>query len=332
MSLYRHILKQAAQITWRHKFLWFFGFFAAFLGGFGEYQIFLNRADAYFVEDLFVRLKRFQELGVFSGEFWGNAGRAFQLDPVSGTIVLVVMLILLALLVFLIWLGVVSQVGIVFSTAQLTKSKKDSSKLDLRKGVEEGTRYFWPVFGLNVISKLLIFLFFFCLSLVFIFMVPQDGGLAVNLLYMAVFIVFLVIALIAAFVFKYAACYVVVEERKFLDSIERGWKLFLNNWLITLEMALILFFITFGATLVILFLGLVITIPIYLFIELLVLMGVTNLGFWVIMAAIFLLTVFIAIAGGILSAFQISSWTTLFLRLTTQKKNLSKLVRWAGGK
>ena len=37
--LYRKVLKQALFITWRAKFLWIFGFFAALLGNGGAYEI-----------------------------------------------------------------------------------------------------------------------------------------------------------------------------------------------------------------------------------------------------------------------------------------------------
>lgn len=330
MSLYRNILKQAAQLVWRYKFLWFFGFFAAFLGGFGEYEVLLNRADAYFAEDLFVKTQSLQELKIFSGEFWNGAARVFQAEPIASTILVIVILILLSLLVFLVWLGVVSQVGLISSTYRLMDSKKNSSKVNIQKGVEEGVRHFWPVFGLNILSKALIYLIFFCLSLVFLFVIPQKGEMLTDILYIGMFIVLMVITLIAAFVFKYASCYVVIEKRRFLDSIKRGWDLFLKNWIITLEMALILFLITFAATLVLIIASLVVAIPIYLLVNLLLIWGSSNLSFWIVIAIMILLTVFISVAGGIIIAFQISSWTTLFLRLTTQKNNLSKVFRWFG--
>ena len=44
MSFYRNILKQAWKITWRNKYLWWLGIFAALLGNGGEFEILFNNA------------------------------------------------------------------------------------------------------------------------------------------------------------------------------------------------------------------------------------------------------------------------------------------------
>jgi hypothetical protein len=44
MSLYRSILKRAWEISWKFKYLWFFGLFAALLGNGGEFEIILMMA------------------------------------------------------------------------------------------------------------------------------------------------------------------------------------------------------------------------------------------------------------------------------------------------
>src|SRR6056297_1703416 len=329
MSLYRNILKQAAQIVWRHKFLWFFGFFAAFLGGFGEYELMFNRADSGFAQNFLIKFQRFQELNIFSWEFWGNAVDLFQASPISMLIVIGMLLILLALIIFLIWLAVVSQEGIIFRTGQLIESKKNSSKLNIQKGLESGMNHFWPVLALNILSKLLLFLIFFFLSLVFLFLIPQSGQLWIEALYVLLFIIFLPIALIAAFILKYSICYVIIGKESLVSSIEKGWKLFLRNWLITLEMALILFFITFAATVVLLFASLIIAIPVYFLIDLLVVSGAGAIGFWVVVAMLLLMALCVAVIGGTITSFRISSWTTLFDRISSQEGGLSKIVRWA---
>ena len=46
MTLYRDIIKEAWQITWRRRFLWFFGLFAVLLGNGGEYEILFQNFDA----------------------------------------------------------------------------------------------------------------------------------------------------------------------------------------------------------------------------------------------------------------------------------------------
>ena len=46
ITLYRDIIKEAWYITWRRKFLWFFGLFAVLLGNGGEYEILIQNINA----------------------------------------------------------------------------------------------------------------------------------------------------------------------------------------------------------------------------------------------------------------------------------------------
>ena len=42
IPIYRSILKNGWQVLWRAKYLWFFGFFAAFVAGSGELNLGVN--------------------------------------------------------------------------------------------------------------------------------------------------------------------------------------------------------------------------------------------------------------------------------------------------
>lgn len=329
MNLYRNILKKSIIITWKHKFLWFFGFFATFLGGFGAYEILINRSDAYYAQNVFNSFQRLQEMNILSTEFFSNLSRVFHLSPVSMIIVFAVILVLLALFVFLIWLAVVSQVALVSSSAHLIKSDKHSSKLNIQRGVSEGIGRFWPVLGLNFFSRVLIYMSFFLLSIAFVLMVQGSQQWIADLLYVILFVIFIPIALIISFIFNYAICYVVIDKKSFVRAVEDGWRLFLKNWLVTLEMGLILFLVTFGFTLAIIMAAVVVAIPIYLLVNLLFIWGAGTLSFWLIIITIVFLTLFVAVMGALVTTFRISSWTTLFVRLNSEEKSPSKIVRLA---
>ena len=45
---------------------------------------------------------------------------------------------------------------------------------------------------------------------------------------------------------KYAIAYVVIKGSGFVEAVKLGWQLFVKNWLVSLEMAFILFFINFA--------------------------------------------------------------------------------------
>ena len=128
---------------------------------------------------------------------------------------------------------------------------------------------------------------------------------------------------------KYAIGFVVLEESRFVDSIRSGWELFKENWLVSMEMALILFLIGLGVSIAYLFAVLILFTP-FLLIGL-VLSKITILGYVItfLIAFIFYL-VALFFTGAILSTFQTVSWTTLFLQLLN-KGGTSKIVRVVSG-
>jgi len=107
MPFYRNILKQAWQLTWRNKYLWWFGIFAALLGNGGEFEILFNNAGANPSQALFPSWQRIASTGVFSGHTLTNIGNLFRNDTLNMILVLVVCLIALAVGLFLVWLVIV---------------------------------------------------------------------------------------------------------------------------------------------------------------------------------------------------------------------------------
>lgn len=326
MYLYRHILKQAGQITWKHKFLWFFGFFATLLGSFGGYEILINRSNSEFAQNSLQRIQRLKELGLFQGEFFSNVFLNFKANPITTAISLIVLLCLLALFVFLLWLAVTSQVALVSNSAQISKGENNYSKLNINAGIKKGTEKFWQVLGINVLSKAIIYFIFFGLSLLLLWGASYYSQSLIDPLYIVLFIVFIPAALLIAFILKYSICYIVLEDKKFWDSVKKGWYLFLRNWLITLEMALILFVVTFVATLAVMVVSLVAGIPLLFLLELLTYLS-PALSFWFLAIGFLVIAVVMALLGAIINTFKISSWTLLFLRLNSRKKTLSKVFR-----
>jgi hypothetical protein len=108
----------------------------------------------------------------------------------------------------------------------------------------------------------------------------------------------------------------VIENKKFFPALQQGWQLFVNNWLISIEVAIILFFIN---VLVLILLSIISFVGFFLFFGLaLSTVFVLSSGFlfWLVLIIGFLLLLAIMILGGsLLNVFQISSWTDLFVQL-----------------
>jgi len=182
---------------------------------------------------------------------------------------------------------------------------------------------FWPVLTLNIIIKAAIYVLLVLISLPAIFF---QGDFNANLFYIIALVIIVPVAIILSFVMKYAVAYAVINKSKVLPAIEKSYRLFKENWLISFEMAIILFFINLLVGLAIVLAILVLAVP-FLFLGLIFYYSFSLVGSWLIAILAFASFLFIVVtAGAALAVFQISSWTGLFLELE-KKSGVSKLVR-----
>ena len=125
---------------------------------------------------------------------------------------------------------------------------------------------------------------------------------------------------------KYAIAYVVINKYKVEQAIAQSWRLFKENWLISFEMAVILFFINLLAGLAIVLAILTLAVP-FVFLGLIFYYAFSLIGSWLIAILAFASFLFIVVTfGAALAVFQIASWTGLFLELD-KNGGVSKLVR-----
>jgi len=319
MPFYRNILKQAWQLTWRNKYLWWFGIFAALLGNGGEFEILFNNTGANPSQALFPAWQRIFSTGVFSGRTLTNIGNLLKQDTLNIILILVACLIVLAICLFLVWLVIVSQAAVVNNSAAVIKQKKYT----LKDGLDSGILNFWPVLVLNIIIKAAIYVLLVAISLPAIFF---QGNFNANLFYIIALVIIAPVAIILSFIMKYAVAYVVINKSKVVSAIKQSWRLFKENWLISFEMAIILFFINLLVGLAIVLVILVLAVP-FLFLGLIFYYSFSLVGSWLIAVLAFASFLFIVVTvGAALAVFQISSWTGLFLELE-KKSGISKLVR-----
>lgn len=317
MTLYRNILKQSLKITWRNKYLWFFGLFAALLGNGGEYEI-LSRNSGRGLEE---SGQSIYETGVFSANTLANIGRLFKDDPGTMLLLLAIGLVILFMVGFLIWLVIVSQAALVDSSARII-SKRGGRDLGIKSGFNVGVKNFWPVLGLNIIIKMAVVLAFWLMGAALL----AANFQVANGLFILLFVILIPVAIAFSFMIKYAICYAVIKENSFLESIAEGWRLFMNNWLVSIEMAFILFFINFAFGLALILIILVLTIP-FLFLAFVLYKLISLVGFWLMFITAIALLLAIIIAGGaMLATFQTASWTGLFVELVS-KGGESKIKR-----
>ena len=321
MVLYRTILKRAWENTWQHKYLWFFGLFAALLGNGGELELIFRGFNEPNQGGLYAGMKRIIETGFFSKGTVNNMGHMAQEDPFSLFLALTVLFVILVLSLFLLWLSITSQAAIVHNTAKVKHDKKH----DFKDGVLTGMKKFWPVLSLNVIFRFSAAVIFLIIGLPLLLEMFRNPGVT-NGWYIIMFIIFIPLSLMLSFLIKYSIAFTVIKNQNVAQAIKSGWNLFKNNWLISIEMAIVLFFINFIVGLLAILLFLIMAVP-FLFIILMFSKMVFYFNFWfIIISAIILFLIMIIFVGAMLSTFQISSWTYLFMELNG-KGGVSKISR-----
>lgn len=314
MLSYRKILKRSLDVSWENKYLWFFGLFALLLGAGGGF-----RFDKGEHKREMLYGGRMGETGVLSGDSMKNIFDNIFSNPIS----ILIFIVFIALALFILWLSITSQGAIASHVAKIDSSKK---KLDLtiQDGITTGNNRFWSIFWLNTIT---------CIPLAIISAIIMSPAVLLSLniglsavLYTVLFIIFVPLAISIILIFKYAINYVMVRDKSVKEAISSSWKLFCDNWMVSLEMAIILFLINFVAGLAILIFLAIASIPL-----LIIAIAFLNIFSFTVFYVVITIGVIILITIGILLSsflytFGLSSWTILFLRLEKGKGN-SKLER-----
>lgn len=306
-TLYRHILKDALRTAWKYKAFWVLGFLAVFWGDIGAYQS-LNRA--------------FGELGLFLPRTLALEGPLLPAREAftTGGFAMLIFLTLIALaFVALVVVAVTSgRGGLIWAIAR-TKEKKS---VPLNSALRRGLECFWPLLGIGVLSRLDIPLYFLILDPV---LSAGMGAVQFSLFALAfIFVTLLSIAL--SFLGLYASAFVVLDDASLLRAIKGSLRLFARHWLVSIELGLILYVITFLLGFGIILALFVLGIPFILAGALAALMQ-ANAGVWfaiVVGALIYL--IFLVLVGAAYTTFQYAAWTALFMRLRSGSA-IAKVVR-----
>ncbi len=320
-SFYRHILADAWSVVKKGKSLWILGFFVSFLGNGGVYELLVQGTGRLGLRENFGGLAAAAALLPSGADLiatWKSLGTS------NAVTVLLLGIAGLALLVIAVWVIVASQGGLILGVRDQHKGRK----LSFNGLLTAGGELFWPLFSLNVLSRVVITVFFYLL-LSFMVLLLTDVTLWSSLLYLVAFLILVPLTLIVGFVTIYAAGYVAIQRLPFLEAVGAAIALFRTYWLISLETALILFGINILAALA---LGASMLSLMMLFLPFIIIAGLIpgGIGVWLIMflgiaAAVTLLV----LVGSGLAAFQYSVWTLLFLKLHQRGHGgVSKIVRF----
>lgn len=308
----REILQRALDVLWRKKFLLFFGFFAGLFAHGGEPDLLFRDFNSLGKVQQYVGAVRSV---IQTGEV-GKFAHAFKnfivQEPLQALSVAVVTVLLVVIVV---WLVFVSQAAVVRVVAR-TAEKKSTGLID---GLATGTTKFGALFVVNVITKLFTWGLWVIVAGVpaIIFLLTENAAWKV-VMAVASIIVTLPISMIVSFITKYAVAAIALEDAGAMAALRKAWRLFRANWLVSVEVSVIIYLLSLAFNYVVLGVTLVTFNPVTLTDQNTLFISLRDLG---------LILVVLAVVHSIISTFSYAVWTIVYLRLNEGRAE-SKLSQW----
>tara|TARA_Y100000310_G_C20583052_1_gene763962 strand:- start:327 stop:1271 length:945 start_codon:yes stop_codon:yes gene_type:complete len=309
MHTYKQIFKQAIKIAWFNPSLWIFGLLVALLGNAGEIELILGSAGFGGEGILLSFWQGLAEGGLFTivgiKTFFG----IILTSPFYFFSISLIMLTVIALSILTIWLVIVSQ------TALITKivSIINNQELKWQKSFSIGLQKFWSILALNFLARFFIWFLLFIIAI--LASLKFSGEI---LVFIVVFNILLFLIIIISFILKYAIIGVVLKNWKFKQSLGKAWKIFIENWLLSLEIALIisLIFLLINS-LMIFFISNIIISFLTLYVGFL---------FGLILLVLLAIMVFVAVQV-LLTIFHWATWVIVFELLDNKKHTLVSILK-----
>jgi hypothetical protein len=287
------ILSRAWQIFWKHKIMWVFGI----LAGCSSTNSGTSSLRYTFESDVPPRVQYF-----------------FNNTPgwVSASLIGLVILFIVVAIILAIFLSTIGRVGVIRGALQ---ADQETMKPEFSELFNGSTRYFWRVFGLNLLVGL-------SLALIFIiFIVAGVLGSIVTLglgllCFIPMLCLLIPISWVISVVLDQANIAIVVEDLGILPGLQRAWEVVKNNAGNYIVMALIL---VLGVGLIG---GLIIGLPAALVVVPAALGSIAGSdqsqtgGFLVSVLCIFAYLPIALFLNGLLQTYIKTAWTLTFLRLT----------------
>lgn len=321
MSFYRSILSQAWKNTFKYKYLWIFGIFASLtaVGGSWEYGLLQNLFNQNIVQGSFFYLEKlnlfFETIvSLFYGFLY-----LFQSGFLGVLSALTIIILSLTIIALLAWLAISCQGALINSLKNISENKKDKEKFEFRKNIIVGHKNFWPVLSMNLLIKVVVTAMFVIMGMPLFFLVFKSN-LSLSLAYIALFVLFIPVAMGFSLMMKYAISYQIFEGGSLVSSIKKSYNLFKKNWLVSLEMSVLLFVVSFVFSFLFSIALFILLLPLFI-------TGIALSSLFVVYTVMLLGIAAVIIFGTILSTFQISAWVALFVELKGSNSLMAKIER-----
>lgn len=320
---YRDALRAAWKCSVQHPILLLLGVFASFVGQLGILEV-VTRISFIGPETSFVPWWI-----VFPG-FLSSPFHLFSLAQFSLSQWVAVALFLtvcVGLCLVLAFVAVVSHGALIYATAKTFRRVGTTPHMSVSWHV--GVSHFWRLFGIQVIKKIVMFC---TVALVGFALINGliDATLGDMFVFIGLFILCVLVAMVVSFLAVYSALYVVIEEYTLLHAITKAWRLFMDHRIVSLEVGLIVLAVDVVVSVFLVsFFTLALVPTAFLWSSVIILLSpplfVLSIG---IIASLSL--VLIALTGAGVAVFTTSLWSYLFMRMH-KEGIVSRVLHAAGG-
>jgi len=309
---YKELLLSSLRLTWRNKALWIFAFFGILLTAVdlvNFLEVYVSNRQIFSVENLRLVLPFFDFM---SSLFFAPEGAGFAYYAIYSLLSIAYV----GLIVLGFWFAFKAQITTIKQIYSAQKQKDLTvTQASLQVFQSSHKQTILSLLGLYLTTKLTFILLALIMNLPVLGLFWFNGhyttlffsSLAVTLKLALFFI-----AVLFFFIILFAINYIILQKQTVKEALVNGARLFWNNFLISIETAILVFVLHYFLT--------YITLPllqvVFITMTVLIGMGTGIVSSLIVLSIIFLLMLFIFMIIGALSLFQLTLWTQLFVKLT----------------
>ncbi len=248
-KLYRHVLRDAWSVTWRHPALWIFGAFALFMG---QSQFFYSLAGLFKLTALSTSIAA--SATAPNQWFIQTIAPSSFAQAFTGFVYAGIAILFLLIFVFVV---IQSQGAIMAAGDHIFRKKLYSFKASWHASLE----HFWGIVGVLLVK--IIAATAVSAGIIWIGYIVNSWPNAwwPRIVFIGGFVVLALLDILITFISLYATCFVVLEKQRVRVALTNATRLFLKHWLASIEIGVIFLICNVVATTLSYFIFIVLLVP-----------------------------------------------------------------------
>ena len=303
---YVQILRDAWKMTWKNRFLWWFGWFIL-LPGFINPNYLPNLRDNQWLNYLWQKASSGSNLNDFNPQDFFMSHMAL----VAALVIVVIGLFTAAVLISFLGRG-----ALIKSTQRFLRGEPVGFKI----GFADGKKYFGKIFSVIFGSGMAIIACFFVLALPLTILFATENYIPAFILLLFAIVIIIPLLFIYKYVQTYACYYVVLADLRPWLAVENAYAIFRKNILASIIMSLL--FLPFGIVMLLAFVAAIfLTLIVFVPVGLLLYAIFQQVGIMIAAVVGFLaFLVILSVPYAVLVTFYEVVWILFFHKIATPKK------------